>query len=215
MCLVATEKAGNRLREIRERLRFTQKEFAAVLGVDRARYKNWEYGHSAPPHDLMELAERQLPDAPVSEVGPFLQVRTMPMVKVPVVGHVSAGPGADPHEIQDDVYVPAHMAPGPGLCAYVAEGDSMMPWIHPGDIVIIRPHQTERLGFAFLVERADGTSSLKMLGHDGTDWELRSLNPKYEPERQPARLVGYVIGIYRLSGTTEYTMLDANGLRPG
>ena len=128
---------------------------------------------------------------------------------------MSAGPGADAAEIEKELYIPADMAPVPGVTAYVAEGDSMMPWIHPGDIVIIRPHQTERLGFAFLVERADGSYSLKMLAHDGQDWELRSLNPKYEPERSHARLIGYVIGIYRLSGTTEITMLDSAGLRPG
>lgn len=91
-----------------------------------------------------------------------------------------------------------------------------MKRLHPrSETVIIRPHQTDRLGLAFLVERADGTSSLKMLGHDGTNWELRSLNPKYEPERQPARLVGYVVGVNRLSRTTEFTVLDSNGLRPG
>ena len=203
------------MRQIRERLRMTQKEFAAALGVDRARYKNWEYQHTAPPADLIAKAEQMVSGQEPSEVGPLMPVRPMPMVRIPVVGHVSAGPGADAAEIEKELYIPADMAPVPGVTAYVAEGDSMMPWIHPGDIVIIRPHQTERLGFAFLVERADGSYSLKMLAHDGQDWELRSLNPKYEPERSHARLIGYVIGIYRLSGTTEITMLDSAGLRPG
>lgn len=145
--------------------------------------------------------------------GGLHRIATLPVKAIPVIGRASAGPGADDH-FESEIYIPAHMATAHGVCGYIAEGDSMMPWIHPGDIVVVRPHHSERLGYAFLIEREPGTYSVKMLGYDGKEWEFRSLNPKYEPERSPARLIGYVIGIYRLIGSTETMMLDQNGLRP-
>lgn len=98
--------------------------------------------------------------------------------------------------------------------AWVAEGDSMMPWIQPGDIIIAKDHRVQRINTPFLVRREDGTISVKVLKFRDGSWILHSLNPAYEDEPAEVELIGYITGIYRVQGSLETMICNANGLLP-
>lgn len=191
-------------------MHLTQTEMAERLGVSRAKYKNWEYG-TEPPFRIIETAEL-LSLAEGNTVGGVKSIRKLPMAKVPIVGSVSAGAGTDDN-FEDMIYVPAHMVNEPSN-AWVAEGDSMMPWIQPGDIIIAKDHRVQRINTPFLVRREDGTISVKVLKFRDGSWILHSLNPAYNDEPAEVELIVYVTGIYRVQGSLETMICNNNGLVP-
>jgi SOS-response transcriptional repressor LexA len=200
----------NIFRQVRRKLRLNQEEFAELLGVNRQRYKHWEYDTATPPPEMLEKVESMAANILRPDEG----LKGMPMVKIPVVGRTSAGPGADMGTADDfEVWVPQHMLTDTST-GWVAEGDSMMPWIQPGDVVIAKESPTPRLNYAFLILRDDGTCSVKVLKWKGEEYEYLSLNPRYDPEPARGRLLGYVTGIYRAVGSHESIENDYNGLRP-
>lgn len=137
----------------------------------------------------------------------------MPMVKVPVVGAASAGPGAYIHPDQYSVYVPSSMVIHDSR-AWEAEGDSMMPWIQPGDVIIARPHKTPRLGYPMLVRNSDGETMVKIIAHEGGQFVLRSLNAAYPDIPAQVEYIGYVTGRFRSVAGYELIESEPAGLRP-
>lgn len=148
-----------------------------------------------------------------SDVEGPRNVKSMPMTRVPIVGRASAGDGSYDHpELGEDIEIPAHMSIRPSA-AYVASGDSMMPWIHPGDIVVARLHKEPKPNYAMLVRRQDDSVSVKIVRYDN-GWKLISLNESYDPVPADVEFMGYVTGIYRVNGTRVYMEFDSVGLRP-
>lgn len=193
---------------LRKSLRLTQAEMADRLGVTRDKYKNWEY-NTRPPQEVMRKAMAVKETSAPYRVSPPM---TLPMSSVPVVGMASAGPGASDHH-EYEIWAPSHMVTQFST-AWEAEGDSMMPWIQPGDVVIVQEHRTERINTPFLVRREDGSVSVKILRYRNGAWMLQSLNPKYEEEPASVELIGFVTGIYRVQGSRETMVCDLNGLSP-
>lgn len=204
LLLMASEN-GRQLRAIRMRMNLTQEEFATRLGVTRARYKNWEYGLAEAPDEIVLKAVGLDSYREVT-------IKGIPLAPIPVVGAASAGEGSQFHPDLDQLWVPQYMARLDSR-GWEAEGDSMLPWIQPGDIVVARDYKSPKLGYPFMIRREDGSTSVKILAYD-QDWVYKSLNPKYDPEPARGELLGYVIGIYRSEGTFETTLYDPNGLRP-
>lgn len=198
--------ASLKLKTIRTSLRYSQAQFAQILGVERDTYKNWEYS-TEPPQAIMDKA--------ISMGRGYQQVelRATPLAPIPVVGAVSAGPGSNIHPDMDQIWVPTHMAQYDS-CGWEAEGDSMMPWIQAGDIVVAKDHKVARAGYPFMIRRADGSASVKILAYHDGSWYYKSLNPSYPEETAEGTLLGYVIGIYRIEGTLETIQFDPSGLRP-
>lgn len=207
---------GKRLANMRKSLGLTQKEAADRLikaGIIESyhTYRNFEYGRQSVPDQAFEFLARLVRETP----APYgmREAVSLPMVSIPVIGSASAGAGNDLHPDEDEVFVPAHLVFG-DCAAMTVEGDSMMPWLLPSDIVVARIGTPIRSGKAFLVRRQDDSVSVKMIHHNGTEWELRSLNPRYKPEPMDGQAVGLITGIYRVDGSLETMMVDPNGLVP-
>lgn len=202
------------IKTIREGLRLTQEEMAEALGVPHSRYKNWEYSTKTPER-IMEKAKALVAAENRSPYGSGVrEVGGTPMVKVTPVGHASAGEGADDHPDEEPIYVPASMVSGGDCAAWVAEGDSMMPWIKDGDTVIAKLHRRPRPNMAFMVRRESGAVSVKMVKYIDGRWVLRSLNPNYPDEEATVEFLGFITGIYRAKGTKERIDNDPHGLLP-
>lgn len=179
---------------------------ASALGVDRQRYKNWEYGTS-PPGQIVVMAEDLVRNA-----SAVIPASKLPMSKVPLVGMASAGPGSDSDADGVDIWVPSHMCLG-DTGAWRVEGDSMMPHLEPGDIAVVELTQQPRVGVPSLVRRPDGSLSIKIVRHDGENWVYESANQKYAIEVADGEMLGFLKGIYRVRGTYETIVYDSNGLR--
>ncbi len=208
--MIALVNENDLLREARRALRMTLEEFAVAIGVPTQKYKNYEYGRTKVPESVVREAQRIYAPTQRQDIQPIAPI---PMVKVPVVGAASAGPGTEAGEYEGYVWVPQHMASSPSN-AWVAEGDSMMPWIQPGDIVIAREMRTPKINKAFLFRREDGTVSVKVIRWKQGSFIYQSINPAYPDDSATSELLGIVTGIYRVNGTHEMIELDSSGLMP-
>jgi SOS-response transcriptional repressor LexA len=136
-----------------------------------------------------------------------------PMAKLPIVGSASAGPGTDDHVEDSYAYVPNSVVI-PDSVGWIVEGDSMSPWLLPGDIVIVRPHKTPRVGYAMLVRNEAGLCMVKQVILDGSSIMLKSLNPAYPDQPATVEIMGFVTGRYRSVDGYELTESQRDGLRP-
>lgn len=147
------------------------------------------------------------PDANAVELGPTS------LIEVPLVGLASAGPGG-PSEGQGTASVPVSMVREDSR-AWAATGDSMMPWIEPGDVIVARPSKVPELNRAMLVRTPEGEVRVKIVVFKEGGFWLRSLNPKYPDEPAEVEILGKVTGRYRLRGSHESIENDpVNGIAP-
>jgi phage repressor protein C with HTH and peptisase S24 domain len=188
------------------------RELAETLGMDYELVRNVKKNRSEAGWDqLKRLASEKLGREWPGESLPIPV--NVPSVKVRLVGSASAGSGTDGNLEEGYVYVPTRYC-APDTVAWQAEGDSMMPWIQPGDIILARQHKEPRYGYAMLVRGRDGNCMVKKIGFDGGKTVLVSINHAYPKVPAEVEYLGYVTGIYHLIGTYERSESDMSGLRP-
>ena len=153
--------------------------------------------------DLLEKAD----DMPVTvnDVQKMSRKFIDDSVIVPILGKVAAGiPLFAEENIVGQIRCSEEMAAGCELFALKVEGDSMLPRIHDGDILIVRQQDDAETGdiVIALVNGDDGCVK-KLVKYDSGGCALISLNPVYEPMvfdkaavyEVPVRIVGKVIEV--------------------
>lgn len=103
-------------------------------------------------------------------------------VKVPVFGNVAAGIPIEAIEnIEDYEEIPEEMARDGEYFALRIKGDSMMPRILEGDVIIVRKQPAVESGdlAVVLVNGSDATCKKVVIGK--SELSLISFNPVYEP----------------------------------
>lgn len=188
---------AERLREIRDRLRLTQPEMADRLGTTRATYKNWEYGAAQIPERVL----KRLSTLEQRSVQGFSQLQPAPMGTLRILGGIGAG--SEPGDSDDDIQsVPIEFT-GPDIGGLICEGDSMMPYLHPGDILVFVEHQSPRIGKLFAVRKPNGRPIVKKLIHEKEHgFALKSFNPN-QPDITSIdgyELMGFLIGFISPDG---------------
>jgi repressor LexA len=122
-------------------------------------------------------------------------------VSVPVVGRIAAGQSILAEEnIEDQLLINDSLAHGASF-ALTVSGDSMAPYILPGDIVLVR-QQTEAQNNQIVVavfdeDRIEREGSVKRLRREFGSAELRSENDAYPPITESFSIVGIVVGMFR------------------
>lgn len=200
MLAVAELSFADRLRALRrDILRVTQEEMAERLGVRRSVYKNWEYGMNAPPASIIARLEDLGLEASKERAKAMAKLRSGATARLKVLGSIGAGSGPDgqpdPEELES---VPVEFARS-DYSGLVVEGDSMLPYLQPGDILVFKDTRIPKLNKIMAV-RVDGGPELlvKRATHAGGDgWELHSANPSYPPVHPGHQLecLGYLVGI--------------------
>ncbi len=107
---------------------------------------------------------------------------------IKVRSHTPAGEAVEYFDgIYSDKYLPSSIVPHPewGLGAMVVDGDSMLPHIRPGDIIIIAERlQDVRDDDLLVIGFTGGGHTLKRLRViDGQTWELIPSNPEHRIEQ--------------------------------
>lgn len=199
----------------RQRVGYTIKRLAEKAGVSRSHLYAIEDGIVRPNIDtLFRLADAM--NIPRQEVLKLLGistykedkevevVRKQPSPLIPVIAVVPCGNPIEP-EVAPLGYVPLYEGEAPGAAfAIRAEGDSMAPFILPGDFLIIRPQDTATNGDIIVVSiETDGgwESTVKRYRLQAGKVVLESLNPAYPnievspPMRM--RIIGKVVEIKR------------------
>jgi len=216
LSVAANEKESAELRELRESTGMNVRQFADRIGIDYSKYRNYEYGQVKKiPAEVMHKARQVSASFPATANPNVLKsVRGLPMSKVRVIGRVAAGEGAaDNDHIDDELYVPSTLA-NLGGSGWLVQGDSMMPLLEPGDVALFREFPQPRRGYPFLVQSPDGEYRVKVIDYDQGHWILKSLNRHYSDESLGHhRILGYLIGWYRVRGARETLDSDPNGLK--
>lgn len=172
---------GERIKESREKLGWTQEELAQKLG-----YK------SRSSINKMELGLQAVPQRKVRDFAQILGVSIGYLLEdgysnnnlytVPIYSHLSCGKGAltDERPIDHVAFPPSMMFPGKAF-GNIAQGDSMEPEIREGDLLIFQEApevESGKIG-SFSLNGKYYCKRFKKLA-DGSYW-LFSDNPKYDP----------------------------------
>jgi SOS-response transcriptional repressor LexA len=201
------------LRKQREALGMSMTIFAERLGVQRSRYKNWEYGLvEKVPQDVLDRV-RELRAAVTEPRIPASQLQ----IPVPYIGRVAASSACDwtnPLDCEEFEFVPPEMGDGKGRFACRVIGDSMYDLLIPDDICVFQASDIPKLGVVVLHRSPDNLITVKELKHDGERYILHSLNAAYTDQPATGVMVGYLIGIVRERGSRKTTEYDASGIRP-
>lgn len=205
---------ANQLKEFRISQNLTQAELAHKLGIKRSRYANYESNISKPkPETMAKLHQLGFN----SEVGPPLIPASQLLVPITYIGLVAASDKVnwtDPFESESFEYVPPEMGDVRGRFACRVASDSMMPLLEPDDICVFQRTDLPKIGYVILFRSEDNLITIKQLQHNGTDYILHPLNPKYQKNIADGAMLGYLVGIVREKGTQRITIYDASGIRP-
>lgn len=191
---------GSRLKTIRNDLNLNQKEFAKTISVSFRSMVYYEAETRAlPQHAITEIAKlgysvhwlltgegsMKASDYVIKEAVPFKSKGG-----IPLLGETAAGPNG----FFDEVNVPRiqeaeEFVPRPEGCkdpnAYALQissvnGDSMMPFFRPTEVVIASPMQTVVNNDKAIVKLRDGRIMFKVIRFKDDHIELISANPEYK-----------------------------------
>lgn len=225
------------IKQFRQSQKLTQQAMADKLGIKRSRYANFEAGLSHPGQDILrDLAKlgfrpglpTLVPSSPTTkpltkskkskiEVGPPLVPASQLLVPIPSIGYVAASDKVDwtdPFASDSFEYVPPEMGDVRGRFACKVASDSMMPLLEPGDTLVFQRSDVPKIGHVILFRSHEGLITVKKLAHDGANFVLRPLNPRYQENLAEGMMLGFLVGIVREKGTLRTTVYDASGIIP-
>ena len=198
---------GSRIRNLRQTLGQTQKEFATALGIVQGFLSAVESGKKT-PSDTLLIALCQLHGLRrewlLSGEGEMKTVEaahpaegTSDLSGIPLLKRISSTfPEIAPAEIEDVLRLPGLP---PGCYALRFEGDFMAPTISDGDLVIFEPGGRGENKDIVLVTNRWGEVIFRRLRLRGDEVYLAAENASYVPFRPDpdTRILGKVTAIWR------------------
>jgi repressor LexA len=122
-------------------------------------------------------------------------------VRLPILGQVRAGLPVEAMEnVEDHLVLDRALAKGADFVLRV-KGDSMVPEIVEGDLLLVRQAATARSGESVVAHVGGGDATVKRLKKaNGQVW-LEAANPKYSPiKARDLKVIGRVVGLVRKFG---------------
>lgn len=187
----------------------TRNEMCSALGVKYTTLTDWVKGKSYPRIDKIELMANYFGISKsdlVEKKQPISKYQTYECVKIPILGRVAAGIPIDAIEnIIGYEDIPAAWAKYDEYFALKIKGDSMLPDICDGDIVVVRVQPVVDNGQIAIVCINGETATCKRVMRYEKELCLVSINPAYETMRftpdevnnLPVTVLGKVIEIRR------------------
>ena len=171
------EIARKRIVSLIEETYETYKEFEDSLGLKRNTVTEWKRGVSTFLEILPEIA-----DALGVTTDYLLGHKSAEKNKtVPVIGRIQAGYPIESYEgTYGEIRILDDEKPNTELFALEVVGDSMMPIVMEGDIIICERTEPNRANGKICVVTIDGESTLKKLKADSSGVTLIPLNPLYK-----------------------------------
>ena len=200
--------------EFRKAQGYSQEAMALSLDISRNTYAAYETGRNKPRFETMKRLRLMGFQADVA--GPLVPASELeiPVVYVGTVAASSRADWTDPFASETMEFVPPEMGHVRGRFAARIGSDCMVPMLEPQDLCVFQRDPSPRIGAVVLFRGHDGLIAVKQLKHDGTDYFLHPLNPKYLDAQAMGECVGYLVGIVRHKGSRKTTEYDAAGLYP-
>lgn len=192
---------GLRVKQLRESLGFSQKEFGDQVEASRGSVAQWEIGTALPrPRNLAKISKLAAPEhknwwreqagleKQEEGIQPMQDVTMVPLYK----DRIAAGAGREIEgEIQEELPLPKHwFAPGSKIIALKVEGDSMADLIMEGYYVLIdvSMRDIKRLAGNMVAARSSDGCTVKWLRREESTG-FYQLIPHNVSERHPVRTV--------------------------
>ena len=200
---------GNRIRQRRLELGLSGEEVGKMLGVNKTTVYRYEKGEiDKMPIEVVEklsVALRTTPDVimgwntDASTPTNLIKVDRASVVRVPVLGTIKCGqPILAEENITGYREELSDRLPSGNLFYLKSQGDSMLPTIPEGSLVLIREQPTVEYGeVAAVLVNGDTEATLKRVKKQGDIVMLIADNPDYPPyvitKDNPARIIGKAV----------------------
>lgn len=193
---------GERIKERRLALHYTQEELAQKLGLQKSAIAKYENGRVENiKRSIIALMSDVLECSPSYLMG-LDDTKGCHGVKINVLGRVAAGiPIHAVEDIIDTEEISEDMAKTGDFFGLKIKGDSMEPRICDGDVVIVRQQPDADSGDIVIALVNGDDATCKRLTKYAGGIGLVSLNSKYEPmmfsedevNNKPVKIIGKVI----------------------
>lgn len=196
---------ANNIKYYRKLNKLTQADLASKLDVAPTAISAWEVGRNKPLMDKIELMSElfdiRKSDLLGDELLPnnLIMVDRASVVRVPVLGTIKCGqPILAEENITGYREELSDRLPSGNLFYLKSQGDSMVPTIPEGSLVLIREQPTVEYGeVAAVLVNGDTEATLKRVKKQGDIVMLIADNPDYPPyvitKDNPARIIGKAV----------------------
>ena len=192
----------NRLVKLRKELSLTQEEFAQKIGYTRTAISAWEIGRNEPSNaDTVKIADFFGVSTDYLLGKTDLRNAVVSISKIPILGTVKAGYDWLAEEnIVDYITIKEHIPNINEYFALIVTGDSMLPLLSEGDLVIVHDQDDVESGQTAVVLINGDEATVKKLIKTNEGIELHAMNPYY-PVRKftfedmkniPVKIIGRV-----------------------
>lgn len=196
---------ANNIKYYRKLNKLTQADLASKLDVAPTAISAWEVGRNKPLMDkiemMSELFDIRKSDLLGDELLPsnLIMVDRASVVRVPILGTIKCGqPILAEENITGYREELSDRLPSGNLFYLKSQGDSMVPTIPEGSLVLIREQPTVEYGeVAAVLVNGDTEATLKRVKKQGDIVMLIADNPDYPPyvitKDNPARIIGKAV----------------------
>lgn len=196
---------ANNIKYYRKLNKLTQADLASKLDVAPTAISAWEVGRNKPLMDkiemMSELFDIRKSDLLGDELLPsnLIMVDRASVVRVPILGTIKCGqPILAEENITSYREELSDRLPSGNLFYLKSQGDSMVPTIPEGSLVLIREQPTVEYGeVAAVLVNGDTEATLKRVKKQGDIVMLIADNPDYPPyvitKDNPARIIGKAV----------------------
>ena len=202
---------GNRIRQRRLELGLSGEEVGKMLGVNKTTVYRYEKGEiDKMPIEVVEklsVALRTTPDVimgwntDASTPTNLVPINRASIVSIPILGTIKCGqPILAEENITGYREELSDRLPSGNLFYLRSQGDSMLPTIPEGSLVLIRDQPTVEYGeVAAVLVNGDTEATLKRVKKQGDIVMLIADNPDYPPyvitDDNPARIIGKAVQV--------------------
>lgn len=205
---------GENIQKLRESADLSQTQLGSKIGKTRSAVSQYESGKIIPRMGVIEdLAtvfrvskSEIIGDSPLSIPG-ARPVRGVPMVEVPLVGRVHAGPAGDPDVYEDadeTVEIPqTYLDIDPECVAVDFEGDCMLPDFGDATTLVVSPNSPFGNGSIVVVAVDSADYVVRRMEQTARELRLKASNPAHDDiviprdEEHDVEFKGKVLGCFK------------------
>lgn len=193
---------GNILKKLRQDNNMTQDELAKKIDTSRSNIANYENGKNMPSVDILEKLSKLFDCTTDYLLGKSDNRNSdVPISKIPILGTVKAGYDWLAEEnIVDYITLKENI---PNVDEYYAlriTGDSMLPLLAEGDLVIVHDQDDVESGQTAVILINGEEATVKKVVKTNEGIELHAMNPYYpvkkftfeDMQRIPVKIIGRV-----------------------
>ena len=199
---------ANNIRYYRKLNKLTQADLANKLDVAPTAISAWEVGRNKPLMDKIEqmstlfnIKKSDLLGDEIDTPTNLVPINRASIVNIPILGTIKCG---QPILAEDNITgyreELSDRLPSGNLFYLKSQGDSMVPTIPEGSLVLIREQPTVEYGeVAAVLVNGDTEATLKRVKKQGDIVMLIADNPDYPPyiitDDNPARIIGKAVQV--------------------